>query len=80
MELWGPFAQVLTLRDLPEEGKIFDTQLEVIPHGGILVDKDQIVDIKPFSLFKEEYRRVPVPYPSIAMPGFVKIRIHFKLE
>lgn len=76
MELWGPFAQVVTLRNLPEEGKIFDTQLEVIPHGGILVDKDHIVDIKPFSQFKEEYRRVPVPYPSIVMPGFVDAHTH----
>ncbi len=76
MELWGPFSQIVTLRDLPNEGKIFDTQLEIIPNGGILVDQGHIVEIKPFNLFKDSYKRIPVPYPSVVMPGFIDAHTH----
>lgn len=76
MELWGPFSQIVTLRDLPSEGKIFDTQLEIIPNGGILVDQGHIVEMKPFSQFNNHYARIPVPYPSVVMPGFVDAHTH----
>ena len=76
MELWGPFAQIVTLRHLPATGRLYDTQLELIPFGGISIENDLIKEVKPYAEFIGTYNKKAVPFPSVVLPGFIDCHTH----
>lgn len=54
MKLIGPFKQIVTLANLPLRGKISDEQLEIIEHGGIIVNHNKIRQIGNFETLQSE--------------------------
>lgn len=79
IKLIGPFSEILTMRNLPERGKIQDNQLEIIKKGGIVTQKDKIIAI-------DEYTKLTKIYPQavkeelttemVALPGFIDAHTH----
>lgn len=79
MKLIGPFAQVLTMSDLPLEGALKDEQLEIKTNAGILIDKEKIQAIDDFDVLKSqnpEAEIVKITGEKVALPGFVDSHTH----
>lgn len=79
MKLIGPFAQVLTMSDLPLKGALKDEQLEIKTNAGILIDKEKIQAIDDFDALKSqnpEAEIVKITGKKVALPGFVDSHTH----
>lgn len=80
MKLIGPFSQVVTMANLPLRGKLADDQLEVIPHGGILIDADgKIQDVLDYQSLKKQYpdaELVEIQGEKVALPAFTDSHTH----
>ncbi|MCT7904937.1 Imidazolonepropionase [Candidatus Ornithobacterium hominis] len=79
MKLIGPFAQVLTMSDLPLKGALKDEQLEIKTNAGILIDKEKIQVIDDFDVLKSqnpEAEIVKITGEKVALPGFVDSHTH----
>ncbi|CAI9428996.1 imidazolonepropionase [Candidatus Ornithobacterium hominis] len=79
MKLIGPFAQVLTMSDLPLKGALKDEQLEIKTNAGILIDKEKIQIIDDFDVLKSqnpEAEIVKITGKKVALPGFVDSHTH----
>lgn len=79
MKLIGPFAQVLTMSDLPLKGALKDEQLEIKTNAGILIDKEKIQIVDDFDVLKSqnpEAEIVKITGEKVALPGFVDSHTH----
>ena len=80
MKLIGPFSQLLALTNLPLRGKLSDEQLEIIPHGGILINDDlKIEAVGDFEVLKAENPSVKIEYVEhdlVCLPAFVDSHTH----
>lgn len=79
MKLIGPFAQVLTMSDLPLKGALKDEQLEIKTNAGILIDKEKIQVIDDFDVLKSQNPAaeiVKITGKKVALPGFVDSHTH----
>lgn len=79
MKLIGPFAQVLTMSDLPLKGALKDEQLEIKTNAGILIDKEKIQIVDDFDILKSqnpEAEIVKITGKKVALPGFVDSHTH----
>lgn len=79
MKLIGPFAQVLTMSDLPLKGALKDEQLEIKTNAGILIDKEKIQVIDDFDVLKSQNPAaeiVKITGEKVALPGFVDSHTH----
>lgn len=80
MKLIGPFSQVVTMANLPLRGKLADDQLEVILHGGILIDADgKIQDVLDYQSLKKQYpdaELVEIQGEKVALPAFTDSHTH----
>lgn len=79
MKLIGPFAQVLTMSDLPLKGALKDEQLEIKTNAGILIDKEKIQIIDDFDVLKSQNPAaeiVKITGKKVALPGFVDSHTH----
>jgi imidazolonepropionase len=77
IKLYGPFNQIVTMTDLPAEGPIDDTLLQVISKGGIRVKDGFILEIGPYKSIKQESdHSIEVPEHSVAIPGFIDVHTH----
>lgn len=79
MKLIGPFAQVLTMSDLPLKGALKDEQLEIKTNAGILIDKEKIQAIDDFDVLKSQNPAaeiVKITGEKVALPGFVDSHTH----
>lgn len=75
--LVGPFSQILTMDHLPECGPLKDTQLDLIPEGGIIVEDGWITAVGTFQdLNKNEIKITPIPGKTVALPGFIDAHTH----
>jgi imidazolonepropionase len=79
--LFGSFSQILTLAHLPFKGIIADTQLEVIEHGGILIENGQIMQVGKFEMLAQEaiqknYAIEEQTQNLVLMPGLVDCHTH----
>ncbi len=70
----GPFAQVVTMEDLPPSGPIRDSQLQIHENVGISIEKGKIKAIGPMKKLKGIVEEIP--YPAVAMPGLVDAHTH----
>ena len=56
--LFGPFVEILTMSNLSLKGPLFDDDLEIIYDGGVIVDRESIVEVGKFSKLKEKCKNV----------------------
>ena len=79
MKLLGPFAQILTLRNLPMHGPIADEALEIISNGGVVVMEDLIIAVDAFDTLQLQYPDAAaetMPQPAVLLPGFIDCHTH----
>jgi len=77
----GPFSQLLTMDAIPLKGSVNDSQLEIIPNGGVVVSEGVIVKTGNFDqlcfenidLDIEIYR---IEKDLVAMPGLIDPHTH----
>ncbi len=77
LKLIGPFAQALTMDNIPLKSPLSDDQLEVINHAGILVNGTAIEAIGAFRELKSLASEVePVEGELTIMPGMIDVHTH----
>lgn len=79
--LIGPFAQILTLRNLPEAGPIKDDQLEIITNGAVLIEGERIVEVDDFEKLarkakKEKIKIHEIENKQVLQPGLIDVHTH----
>lgn len=79
MKIIGPFAQILTLANLPLKGKLKDEQLEIITDGGILIENDIILTVDNFQELIQKFPTAEVEKietEQVLLPGFIDSHTH----
>jgi len=77
----GPFSQLLTMDTIPLKGSLNDSQLEIIPNGGVVVSEGLIMKTGNFDQLCFEFRNFDIKIDRIekdmvAMPGMVDPHTH----
>ena len=83
MLLIGPFSQVLPLTGLSLKGSLADSQLTIIPNGGIVVSEGRIVATGSFNQLRKDFPGCEVEHisePSVLLPGFIDSHTHICYE
>jgi imidazolonepropionase len=79
MKLIGPFTQILPLTGLPLKGALKDEQLQIIPHGGVLVEDGLIVAVDDFEKLGAANQSLQIEEiigNHVLLPGFVDCHTH----
>ena len=79
MKLIGPFTQILTLDKIPLKGAVKDEALEILPEGGVLVEKGIIIKTGDFDSLRKEHKEAEigeVDQKRVLLPGFVDCHTH----
>lgn len=80
--LIGPFAQVVTMDNLPLKGKLSDSELEVLGGGQwILLEDELISTIGPYKRLKKDAESldleiVHLTRGAVCLPGFIDCHTH----
>lgn len=76
--LVGPFSQIITMKGIPMGGPAGDDKLEIIPNGGILLDKNLISAIGDFDTLrkKPEVITEEISGALVILPGFIDAHTH----
>jgi imidazolonepropionase len=79
--LIGPFAQVLTMANLPEAGPIADEQLQVLEQVGVRVQEGIIMQVGGYQKLLEKakeqnYQLEKIEQPMVLMPGLIDAHTH----
>lgn len=78
-KLIGPFIEILPLSDMALNGAIADSQLQVIPDGGIIVENGNIIET---GNFEQLYKNNPgilleeITAENVLIPGFIDCHTH----
>ena len=81
MKIIGPFAQIITLRNLPFKGPILDSQLEIIKDGAVAVVEGKIMVLGKFDDLLQEFKDTEVLIEEIIgehvlVPGLIDCHTH----
>ena len=79
MRILGPFAQIVTLRHLNNNGPINDEVLEIVAFGGVLIENGVIKSVGNFDEIKKEFPHIEIETPEVygvLIPGFVDCHTH----
>lgn len=81
LKLIGPFAQVVSLSDIPLKGSIADDQLVIINEGGILVENGSIKEVGIFANLITKAKAADATIEELqghhcCLPGFVDAHTH----
>lgn len=77
LKLIGPFAQAVTMDNLPVKGPLSDDRLEIIDHAGILVNGEMIEAIGAFRELKSLTLKIePVEGDFVVLPGMIDVHTH----
>jgi len=79
MKLTGPFKQLLTMDHLPDKGHLSDTQLEIIPEGGIVHRDGKILATGNFNQLKKQYSTALIDWIEgdyVGLPGMIDVHTH----
>lgn len=78
--LIGPFAQVITMRELSEKGALKDDQLEIIVDGALWLEDEKIKEIGDYKLLLSQVhadvKRIELNGKQICLPGFIDCHTH----
>ena len=79
--LIGPFAQILTMAELPENGAIADEEMQVLEDAGVLVSNGEILRVDNFIKLTQEaeqynYGIATIDEPMVLLPGFIDSHTH----
>jgi imidazolonepropionase len=79
--LIGPFTQLVTMDNIPLKGSVSDSQLEIIPNGGVVVCEGKIVKTGNFEELGIEFgdRNTIVDFidnEMVAIPGMIDPHTH----
>lgn len=79
--LIGPFAQILSMKDLPDRGPIKDEQLAIIKDAGIVVKEGKVIEVGPYNdLFLSSKSLNPqvirIEEATVCLPGFIDVHTH----
>ena len=75
----GPFSQLLTMDTIPLKGSVNDSQLEIIPNGGVVVSEGVIVKTGNFDQLCSEFHDLEIDRIEknmVAMPGMIDPHTH----
>ncbi|WP_158796080.1 imidazolonepropionase [Pedobacter sp. L105] len=78
-KLIGPFAEIIPLTGLATGGAINDSRLQIINHGGVIVENGLILQTGNFEELKALYPALPLEEiieESVLIPGFVDCHTH----
>ncbi|MDY6025848.1 imidazolonepropionase [Bergeyella zoohelcum] len=79
MKIVGPFTQLLTLDKMPLRGSLKDEQLEIISHGALVLEGNNIIQSGNFKELKSQYPHAEIEEiktPSVALPAFIDAHTH----
>lgn len=77
--LIGPFSEILPLSGLAYRGALQDTELLVIPYGGVIVEKGHIVAIGDFEELLAQNPGIEMEEmeeENVLLPGFIDCHTH----
>lgn len=75
--LIGPFVQILTMDGLKPNGHLQDTDLQIIPKGGILVQDGKIREVGSYeAMLKAGHALFEIDFPAVATPGLIDAHTH----
>jgi len=77
----GPFVQLLTMDNIPLRGAVNDSQLEIIPNGGVVVSDGKIVKTGNFDQLCDEFNGQNtiidhIDKEMVVMPGMIDPHTH----
>jgi len=75
----GPFSQLLTMDTIPLKGSVNDSQLEIIPNGGVVVSEGVILKTGNFDRLCSEFCDLEIDRiekDMVAMPGMIDPHTH----
>ncbi|CCB91501.1 Imidazolonepropionase [Waddlia chondrophila 2032/99] len=75
MKLIGPFAQLVTMRNVRNAGPVEDVSLEILPHVGILIEDGKIAKIDNYENLRAD-DQITFDSPVIAIPGLIDAHTH----
>ncbi len=78
-KLIGPFAEIITMANLPLKGPLADESLEIVPDGGLIIEDGRIQQIGSFrKLTMEMYVDAieEISRPMVCLPGFIDCHTH----
>ncbi len=79
MELIGPISQLVSLRDLPQKGRIGDSALHTTSNAGIAFDNDTIVAVDSWDVLVAAYPNATIrelDQNYVAVPGYIDCHTH----
>ncbi len=81
IKLYGPFTQLVSLKNLPLKGSLKDDQIDIIKNAGIIAHGSKIQAVGDFEKlnaqlkgknFETEY----IQEPTVVVPGFIDAHTH----
>lgn len=80
-KLIGPFQEMVTMSGMPLKGPLQDVDLSVLQEGGIVIERDQIVEVGGFQQLRGKHTGPDVEFiwqapGSIALPGYIDCHTH----
>lgn len=80
IRILGPFAEVVSLRGLNLGGSIPDEKLEIIRHGGVALQNEEILDADSFEVLVKKYPGASIEENQspgqVMIPGFIDAHTH----
>jgi imidazolonepropionase len=81
LKLLGPIRQLVTMDKLPLKGALNDENLELIYHGGILIEEEKILEIGNFEVLRAKYSSnqteiIELKGDFVALPGWIDCHTH----
>ena len=65
------------MANLPERGAISDNSLEIIEEGGVVIEKDKIIEVGDFLLLRKKNLSIrEINFPCVLLPGFIDSHTH----
>ncbi|NND14953.1 MAG: imidazolonepropionase [Eudoraea sp.] len=79
--LFGPFSQLVSMRNLPLKGALSFEELPIIEGGGILISNGQVETIGEYDVIKKSietnsFEEIFLEGDYVALPGFVDCHTH----
>ena len=79
MRLIGPFNQLIPMTGIGLKGAVSDTEIQIIPDGGILIQDSLIKQIGDFEALKKQFpeaENTSLKGNHVCVPGFVDAHTH----